>query len=677
MQEPNLTEQQQIELFQAVGRRVAAVVTRTHGRTISQQLPLLAAVPVLGAFVSLKRFGQLRSCMGCMSDQMPLGEAVESATLRAAKDDPRFPPIEAAELPDLDMEVWLLWGMKRVAARGRDRINAVEIGRHGVQISMGGNRGLLLPGVAIEHEMDALAFLEAVCRKAGLPSDAWSSDRSLLHTFEGHAVRGAFKSVQLNSQKTAEELSLAIRVQRGPREPGPAIPEVKQLRNVYRDSFLAMIEGRSPSSYYPGLFDGNVSGASLILTLPDRAPLICSRISVRPDVQLQATLLELLKVLGTQVDRFGTTRQELLDAEFDLAVLWDPQIHGNVRQHDLNDVSTASRSLMVSTPDGWVVQFRSDWEPSGLLLDCVDHLDLKDLDMGEVISFETISTAAKYFISSRSKPNRAEEVRPPAVAGAFYPSEPAKIDAELDKMFRGASTPPLPCAAVVVPHAGWIYSGRLAAQTLAQVKFPDRAIIFAPKHRPGGCDWSVAPNRIWKLPNGVIKSDLDFAERIIQAVDFLQFDEVPHAQEHAIEVQLPLIARLAPNIKIVGVIQAITSWNTLADGAVQFAAFLTRLPEPPLLVVSSDMNHFATEEITRRVDKIALDAIATLDPQHVWETIQTNQISMCGIVPLTFVMQTLKLLGRLDECIPTGYTTSAEHSGDFGRVVGYAGMLFR
>jgi AmmeMemoRadiSam system protein B len=229
----------------------------------------------------------------------------------------------------------------------------------------------------------------------------------------------------------------------------------------------------------------------------------------------------------------------------------------------------------------------------------------------------------------------------------------------------------------MVRHAGWIYSGRLAAQTLSQVKIPDRAIILAPKHCPGGYDWSVAPNRSWKLPTGNVESDLDFAEKFIQAVDFFQFDAAPHQQEHAIEVQLPLIARLSPKTKIIGAVQAMTSWNILETGAAQFAAFLAQLPEPPLLIVSSDMNHFATEETTRQVDKIALDAIATLNPEHVWETIQTNQISMCGIVPLAFVMQTLKLLGRLNECQLTGYTTSAEHSGDFGRVVGYAGMLFR
>ncbi len=108
MSEPFLSEEQQIELFHATGRRIASIVTGTRGKRISEQVPAIAAVPLLGAFVSLKRNGELRSCMGTMSDQMPLGDAVEQAAIHASKDDPRFPPLAAAELFELDMEIWLL-----------------------------------------------------------------------------------------------------------------------------------------------------------------------------------------------------------------------------------------------------------------------------------------------------------------------------------------------------------------------------------------------------------------------------------------------------------------------------------------------------------------------------------------------------------------------------------------
>jgi len=234
--------------------------------------------------------------------------------------------------------------------------------------------------------------------------------------------------------------------------------------------------------------------------------------------------------------------------------------------------------------------------------------------------------------------------------------------------------------AVLVPHAGWQYSGRLAAQTLKQVKIPHWAIIFAPQHRGGGADWAVAPHQTWLLPGKNIEANLPMTERMIQAVDFFAFDAVPHAQEHAIEVLLPILARLVPKTKISAVAMSMSSWEMIRRGAAQFAQFLNSLPEKPLLIISSDMNHFANEETTRRVDHIALDAIqravAEQNPEYVLRTIYEQQISMCGVVPAVFVMETLRFLGRLDRVEEVGYTTSAESSGDKSRVVGYAGLIF-
>ena len=235
--------------------------------------------------------------------------------------------------------------------------------------------------------------------------------------------------------------------------------------------------------------------------------------------------------------------------------------------------------------------------------------------------------------------------------------------------------------AVLVPHAGWIYSGKLAAQTLKQVSIPSWTIIVAPQHRGGGAEWAVAPHKTWMLPGKNVEADVTLTERMIQAVDFFAYDAVPHAQEHAIEVLLPILAKLSPGTKISAIAMAMSSWAMIKQGAAQFAAFLESLPEKPLLIISSDMNHFANEETTRRIDRIALDAIqrsvAELNPEFVLQTIYEQQISMCGAVPAVFVMETLRVLGRLDYVEEVGYTTSAEASGDTGRVVGYAGLIFR
>jgi AmmeMemoRadiSam system protein B len=238
--------------------------------------------------------------------------------------------------------------------------------------------------------------------------------------------------------------------------------------------------------------------------------------------------------------------------------------------------------------------------------------------------------------------------------------------------------------AVLVPHAGWMYSGRLAAQTLKKVKIPPWVIIFAPQHRVGGEDWAVAPHQTWLLPGKNVEANIPMTDRMIQAVDFFAYDAKPHAQEHSIEVLLPILARRAPETKISAVAMTMSSWGMIQQGAAQFATFLNSLPtttlQRPMLIISSDMNHFASEETTRRVDRLALDAIyraaAELNPGHALRTVHEQRISMCGIIPAVFVMETLRMIDRLDRVIEVGYTTSAEASGDTSRVVGYAGLIF-
>ena len=101
------------------------------------------------------------------------------------------------------------------------------------------------------------------------------------------------------------------------------------------------------------------------------------------------------------------------------------------------------------------------------------------------------------------------------------------------------------------------------------------------------------------------------------------------------------------------------------------------MDERPLLIISSDMNHFADDTQTRRLDRMALDALEALDPKRLFETITENRISMCGFHAACIVLETLRRLDSLKEYETVGYSTSADTTGDMSRVVGYAGMLFR
>lgn len=437
MSEPYLSEEQQVELFHAVGRRLASLVTGIRGSRLAEQIAEIADIPILGAFVSLKKEGALRSCMGTMSDQMPLAVAVEQATRLAAAEDPRFPPIHTAELSELDMEIWLLWGMKRVSQRGTDRLQAVEIGRHGVQIARGGNRGLLLPGVAVDYDMNVQTFWEAVCRKAGLPTDAWLEDSALLHTFEGAAIRGPVSATEQIDKKTADEMVFAAKFDRQLTDVPVITPDdLSEIQRVCADTFQAMADGISPPGYFPGMFDAVVSGVALSFTMPERSPLICSKISVRPDLPFQVTLVELLQTLGDHVVKLGATAHEVMNAKIDVAVFWDPVIHGTGSRYDTRLVDPTYRSIMLSSPQGWIIRYDPTQSTEMMIHDSIEHLALNDLDAADVISFASVSTLPDMFLSSISKPNRGEEhIRPSAIAGAFYPADVPKMHAELDRMF--------------------------------------------------------------------------------------------------------------------------------------------------------------------------------------------------------------------------------------------------
>jgi AmmeMemoRadiSam system protein B len=267
--------------------------------------------------------------------------------------------------------------------------------------------------------------------------------------------------------------------------------------------------------------------------------------------------------------------------------------------------------------------------------------------------------------------------REPAVAGMFYPGDPRQLDRDLDEFFVNQTAARERWNAALVPHAGWAYSGHIAAAALAQCEVPDSVIVFCPKHHPGGSQWAVAPYGHWQLPGSQVAGDPSLANQIAAAVDGLEVDPLPHAQEHAIEVQLPLLARQNPNVRAVGITIGRADYENclrIADGLAQV---MQTLESPPLLVISSDMNHFATDQENRRLDSMAIDALAKCNPKLLYDTCIRNNITMCGMRPAVIVLETLQRLNRLHECKKVAYTTSADASGDFSRVVGYAGMLFR
>ena len=163
------SEDQQRTLVEIARRAVARSVNGSG----AGEVPAIPDLPeATGAFVTLKRGGQLRGCIGTLECRRTLPEEVARVAVSAAREDPRFEPVRPSELADLDVEVSVLGPLEPIDPRDP---GAIEIGRHGLVVEQGPRRGLLLPQVATEWGWDRETFLSQTCAKAGLPHDCWRS----------------------------------------------------------------------------------------------------------------------------------------------------------------------------------------------------------------------------------------------------------------------------------------------------------------------------------------------------------------------------------------------------------------------------------------------------------------------------------------------------------------------
>jgi AmmeMemoRadiSam system protein B len=318
--------------------------------------------------------------------------------------------------------------------------------------------------------------------------------------------------------------------------------------------------------------------------------------------------------------------------------------------------------------------------PEELLQAAADQAKVTHPATASITSLDALSSSAapvRFSTAPQAQPGPA--VRPPAVAGTFYEAAPAELSGTVERLFGGTEkiTSSSTWPAAMVPHAGLRFSGRIAAQVLQRIKIPKTVIVIGPKHTPYGMDWSVAPQQRWALPGGGMDSDVELAKQLCKTISGLEMDAAAHQREHAIEVELPLLAKLAPQTKVVGIVIGSGNLESCRRFARGLSDVLRDREDRPLLLISSDMNHYATDAENRRLDAIALAALDRCDPEEVYETVTQNQISMCGVLPAVIVLETLHLLGSKHQAERVAYATSADATGDVSRVVGYAGMLFQ
>jgi hypothetical protein len=277
----------------------------------------------------------------------------------------------------------------------------------------------------------------------------------------------------------------------------------------------------------------------------------------------------------------------------------------------------------------------------------------------------------------------APSVREPAVAGTFYPGRAVEVEQALRRMFAGVPTGERHAVGVVCPHAGWMYSGALAARTLASVHVPPRVIVVCPNHTGRGVPIAVSRAAAWRTPLGDVPVDDALADAILDelgaaGVRGAAADERAHAREHAIEVQLPLLHARQPALRLTAIVLAHLDPAECARVGRAIAAAAARLGlawgHDVMIVASSDMNHFDDEATTRQKDAVALAALATGDPARLLAVVDGERISMCGARPAAALLACARAVGAPPPEL-VGYTTSGAVSGDLDRVVGYAGAV--
>jgi len=266
-------------------------------------------------------------------------------------------------------------------------------------------------------------------------------------------------------------------------------------------------------------------------------------------------------------------------------------------------------------------------------------------------------------------------IRQPAVAGKFYPADPARlrrdVGAFLDAAGGGA---PRRAAAVMAPHAGYVYSGGVAGKVFAGVEVPLTVIVLCPNHTGLGQRISVVAEGAFRVPGADIPIDAELAAAVLREVPGAVADREAHRFEHAIEVELPFLAARQPHLRIVPIVLAgLTDREAIALGQGLARAVADRRDQV-LVVASSDMNHYLPDDTTRRLDQVALTPLLAGDPTALYHTVVDNDISMCGYIPATAMLAYARAIGAgAPELV--GYATSGDAFGDRDRVVGYAGVV--
>ncbi len=262
-----------------------------------------------------------------------------------------------------------------------------------------------------------------------------------------------------------------------------------------------------------------------------------------------------------------------------------------------------------------------------------------------------------------------------AVAGQFYNGNPVRLKNQVEQyIVHGAVREK--AIAVLSPHAGLMYSGHIAGAVYSSIHFPSSFLLLGPNHSGLGPNISMMSTGEWEIPTATFGIDDELARRIREKVPFIVEDSQSHIYEHSLEVQLPFIAHFSDNCRILPITFMRATIDDCAAAGRGIADAIRASGHEVVIVASSDMSHYEPDAVARKLDKLAIDEILALNPEGLYSIVMREKISMCGLIPATVMLYAALELGA-GEARLVKYATSGEVSGDFDRVVGYAGILIK
>ncbi|MCK4424704.1 AmmeMemoRadiSam system protein B [Candidatus Bathyarchaeota archaeon] len=279
------------------------------------------------------------------------------------------------------------------------------------------------------------------------------------------------------------------------------------------------------------------------------------------------------------------------------------------------------------------------------------------------------------------------KVRRPCQAGAFYAGTAESLKKQIEECFLHELGPrkipevvkagPSHVIGLVCPHAGYMYSGPVAAHAYYRLAIdgkPDVVVLFGPNHSRYGSALAVMNEGFWRTPLGDLEIDGELANQIVRESRIVDVDDSAHRFEHSIEVQLPFLQYLYGSefriVPICFLMQDLTSAREVGQAVAKVLA-----GKNGVIIASSDMTHYEPQESAERKDKMVLEAVEAMNEPKLYSVIEAHRVSACGYGPIAALITATKILGAKEAKLLC-HKTSGDVTGDYSSVVGYAAVCF-